>query len=356
MKEKLKDIIIDHTKKYPEMQISDLVKIVFQSEFGGGHMITDASDSLSRLYKEYEGLPGTVKKLPVSEDRIGNGLVRLHLQGIDSHVSLETVNRFFVNTAAEVNRDTECFEKKLDELRGLCTDGLLPFSAEALDTYLADYKRQGYPAVHHSAVYRKKYQPSYRVVSEDYIKYMPVFEMIDRQLRHSDKDTVIVAVDGRCGSGKSYLSRLLAGVYQCSVIHMDDFFLRPEQKTEERLLEVGGNIDYERFKEEVLVPLEKKREVFEYQRYDCALQRLTDCVKVSRRQLVVIEGSYSCHPYFRDSYNLKIFLELDAKTQEQRILERNGAYMLSRFVSEWIPKENTYFEKFNIKENCQLVL
>lgn len=39
MKEKFKDIIIEHTKKYPQMQISDLVKLVFQSEFGGGHMI-----------------------------------------------------------------------------------------------------------------------------------------------------------------------------------------------------------------------------------------------------------------------------------------------------------------------------
>ena len=74
MKEKFKDIIIEHTKKYPQMQISDLVKLVFQSEFGGGHMIANPSDSLSRLYKEYEGLPET--KLPVLYDKIGNGLDR----------------------------------------------------------------------------------------------------------------------------------------------------------------------------------------------------------------------------------------------------------------------------------------
>lgn len=356
MKEKLRDIIVEHTEKYPEMQISDLVKLVFQSEFGGGHMIADASDSLSRLYKEYEGLSGNEKRLPVSADKIGNGLVRLHLPGIDAHVSLETVNRFFVNTAAQVNRDTACFEKKLGELRELCAEGIAAFSVDELDAYIAQYKQQGYPAVHHSAVYKKKYRPAYRVVSEDYIKYMPVFEMIDRLLRHSDKETFVVAIDGRCGSGKSYLSRLLAGIYRCSVIHMDDFFLRPEQKTEERLLEVGGNIDYERFKEEVLEPLQKKREVFEYQRYDCALQRLMESVKICCRRLVVIEGSYSCHPYFRDSYDLKIFLELDSETQKQRILERNGAYMLSRFIGEWIPKENAYFEKFNVKENCRLVL
>lgn len=354
MKEKFKDIIIEHTKKYPQMQISDLVKLVFQSEFGGGHMIANPSDSLSRLYKEYEGLTET--KLPVLSDKIGNGLVRLHLPGIDAHISLETVNRFFVNTAAQVNRDTACFEEKLDKLRELCAKGEVPFSKEALDTYLDTYRQQGYPAVHHSAVYKKYYHPAYRVISEDYICYMPVFEMIDRKIRYSDKKTVIAAIDGRCGSGKSYLSRLLANVYQCSVIHMDDFFLRPEQKTEERLLEVGGNIDYERFKDEVLAPIAQAREVFEYQRYDCGQQRLTESVRVCSKQLIVVEGSYSCHPYFRDSYDLKIFLDLDAETQKERILERNGAYMLSRFIGEWIPKENAYFEKFDVKQNCQLVL
>ena len=39
MKENLRDIIIEYTKKYPAMEIGDMVKLVFQSEFGGGHMI-----------------------------------------------------------------------------------------------------------------------------------------------------------------------------------------------------------------------------------------------------------------------------------------------------------------------------
>ena len=355
MKENLRDIIIEHTKKYPAMEISDMVKLVFQSEFGGGHMILDSSDSLSKLYKEYEGLPHVGKKCPVCYDAIGNNLVRLHLAGIDEHVQLETVNRFFVNTASEVNSDVGCFEEKLEVLYELCKEGLVPFSEEELMTYLEVYKKQGYPAVHHSSVYRKQYHPAYRVVSKDYVKYMEVFEMIDKKLRYSDNG-IVVAIDGRCGSGKSYLSRLLAGVYKCSVIHMDDFFLRPEQKTEERLVEVGGNIDYERFSDEVLTPLMDKKQVFEYQRYDCGLRRLTESVKVYRKHLVIVEGSYSCHPYFRDKYDLTIFLDLDDAVQKERILERNGAYMLSRFVSEWIPKEDAYFEKFKVKENCRLVL
>ena len=37
----------------------------------------------------------------------------------------------------------------------------------------------------------------------------------------------LVAVDGRCGSGKSTLSELAARRLHCPLFHMDDFFLPP---------------------------------------------------------------------------------------------------------------------------------
>ncbi|MBQ8411006.1 MAG: hypothetical protein IJX15_04645 [Ruminiclostridium sp.] len=73
----------------------------------------------------------------------------------------------------------------------------------------------------------------------------------------SEKERVIVAIDGNCGSGKTTIARAVSEHFSCPVIRTDDFFLRPEQRTEERLSEVGGNIDYERFKEEVTASLEK---------------------------------------------------------------------------------------------------
>ena len=64
-----------------------------------------------------------------------------------------------------------------------------------------------------------------------------------------EKNFVIVAIDGKCTSGKTTLASQLAEIYDCNVFHMDDFFLRPEQRTPERFAEVGGNVDYERFHE-----------------------------------------------------------------------------------------------------------
>ena len=52
---------------------------------------------------------------------------------------------------------------------------------------------------------------------------------------------------------------------------MDHFFLRPEQRTPERLRTPGENVDHERFLEEVLCPLRAGR-VFWYRPFDCSVQ------------------------------------------------------------------------------------
>ena len=66
---------------------------------------------------------------------------------------------------------------------------------------------------------------------------------------------VLVAIDGRCAAGKTTLAASLQAQLGCNVFHMDDFFLRPEQRTPERLHQPGGNVDFERFLTEVLRPL-----------------------------------------------------------------------------------------------------
>ena len=156
------------------------------------------------------------------------------------------------------------------------------------------------------------------------------------------KDVVIVAIDGKCTSGKTTFASKLAEVYDCNVFHMDDFFLRPEQRTPERFAEVGGNVDYERFREEVLLPL-RSGMAFSYRPFDCSTFTLAAPVAVAPKRLNIIEGTYSHHPYFGDPYDLKILLTVDDETQRKRILER-PAFLHQRFFEEWIPLENRYFD------------
>ena len=59
------------------MKLTDAVKLLYQSEFGPGHMIPDESASLQRLYEEWENTSHSSSG-PFSE-AIGNGLVRIYL-------------------------------------------------------------------------------------------------------------------------------------------------------------------------------------------------------------------------------------------------------------------------------------
>ena len=52
----MKEILLAHLKQYPQMQLQDVVKLLYQSEFGGGHMITSPEKSLDRLKEEYKKL------------------------------------------------------------------------------------------------------------------------------------------------------------------------------------------------------------------------------------------------------------------------------------------------------------
>lgn len=173
------------------------------------------------------------------------------------------------------------------------------------------------------------------------------------KINEINSDRCIVAIDGRCASGKSTFAEKLGSVFDCSVIHMDDFFLQPFQRTEERLSEAGGNIDYERFADEVIKPI-KEGIAFSYCPFDCKLLSFKESVKVDLKRVIIIEGSYSCHPVFEDVYNLKIFLDVESGEQLKRIEKRNGKNQLSVFKNRWIPLEERYFDKFNIKEKCDM--
>lgn len=162
---------------------------------------------------------------------------------------------------------------------------------------------------------------------------------------------LLIAIDGRCGSGKTTLANYLQKQYNCNVIHMDEFFLRPEQNTKQRLAQPGGNVDYERFYEEVLLPL-KSNKSFYYRPYDCHSQTFLKSILIEPRPITIIEGSYSCHPTLQNQYDIKIFLSVSSDKQLQRIKKRNGEKALQSFIEKWIPLEELYFSTYNIKQNC----
>lgn len=169
----------------------------------------------------------------------------------------------------------------------------------------------------------------------------------------AQKQQVLIAIDGRCAAGKTTLALRLQGLWDCNVFHMDDFFLRPSQRTAQRLNEPGGNVDYERFLQEVLIPL-RTGQPFSFYPYDCKTQELKEPVAVrSHCPVSIIEGSYSCHPSLWKYYDLHIFLIVDPTEQLRRIDMRNRANA-KQFREQWIPLEENYFSTCQIEQQCEL--
>ncbi len=180
-------------------------------------------------------------------------------------------------------------------------------------------------------------------------------ELLERLEPLLQKGAVRLAIEGGSAAGKTTLAKELESIFDCTVFHMDDFFLRPAQRTPARLSEPGGNVDRERFLQEVLQPMAQGLTV-EYRRYDCATGSLLPPRTVHPRRLTVVEGAYSMHPELAGYYDLSVFLEIDPALQRERILKRNTPAQAERFFNEWIPLERRYFEATDASARCDLIL
>ncbi len=170
-----------------------------------------------------------------------------------------------------------------------------------------------------------------------------------------NKKLVLVGIDGPCASGKTTLAARLAEELGAQVIHTDDFFLPFEMKTPERLAQAGGNVHYERFREEVASGIATGKP-FEYGVYRCGEGRIAEKKTVIPEGIIIVEGSYSLHPLMGADYDLRVFVEAPFALRLERILERNGSEKLETFKEKWIPLENAYFDFYNVKENCDTVI
>ena len=188
------------------------------------------------------------------------------------------------------------------------------------------------------------------MTDQSYTRLLATLRQLPEAPRH------IIAIDGRCGSGKTTLAAHLQADLGCAVFHMDDFFPRPEQRTEERLSQPGENVDHERFLEEILLPLHRGLSPVIYRPYLCAQQCLGQPVTVTPTPLTVVEGPYSCHPALWPYYDLRVFLTVDPDEQSRRILRRSGPEKAAMFAQRWIPFEEMYFQRFEIQERCDFTI
>ncbi|MBE6641281.1 MAG: hypothetical protein E7619_06815 [Ruminococcaceae bacterium] len=354
------DVLCYHLNKYPLMTPQDCVKLLYQSEYGCGHFV-DAGMAHKRLLAELNSILNNdcenTEKRQLTQcelfENIGKGRARLQLACREITAdSVPLISRMFAASAIEdaAFKTEDRFTDGLNDILEAARKGLAAFSEKEARAYFAEYEKNGGGAVSHSNVYREAYHPAYRVMSPSAVRAYTLIKEIDARLKSGEN--LVVAIDGPAASGKSTVAKYLAGIFDCNIIHVDDFFLPFERKTPERLAEPGGNMDREKLS---LVLRDAVKGEFSYSPFDCSTGEDGEEKRFPEKQLIIVEGSYSMHPHLAEYYDITAFCRIDGEEQKKRIKKRNPD-LYDRFVNEWIPLENVYFERTDILKRADFII
>lgn len=166
---------------------------------------------------------------------------------------------------------------------------------------------------------------------------------------------LVLALDGRCGSGKTTLADGLARQFPASIVlHTDDFYLPPAQRVRGWEKTPCANMDLIRLRDEALRPAYEGQPVL-YRAYSCRAGAYQPVQELTVQPLVILEGSYSHHPLLAGYETLQVFVTCSREEQTRRLQAREGE-RYANFAARWIPLEEGYFAQYRIEETTDLAV
>ena len=155
---------------------------------------------------------------------------------------------------------------------------------------------------------------------------------------------VVVAIDGRSGTGKSTFAAGLARSLTASLIEGDDFYAGGtvlHDLSDEALAALC--IDW-RLQRRVLSTLKSGRQAhyhpFDWEAFDGSLA--AHAVTIAPSPILLLEGVYAGRPELRDLVDFSILLTLPESERVERVLKREGA--VSAWEEQWWRAESWYFK------------
>ena len=180
-------------------------------------------------------------------------------------------------------------------------------------------------------------------------------EIIAARLAEHPNKPLLLALDGRCGSGKTTLAAQLAERFPNSaVFHTDDFYLPPADRVDGWEHIPCANMDLARLSREVLAPA-RDGDAVSYRAYSCREGAYLPTKSIASKPLFLVEGSYSHHPLLAENYDLRVFVTCSKEEQARRLQAREGK-RYPNFVQRWIPLEEGYFAQYHIETHADLIL
>lgn len=197
-------------------------------------------------------------------------------------------------------------------------------------------------------IYCKQALEKLSLSSTQYIIKKEHYIYLDLIKKLLQKDSFVLAIDGKCASGKTTLASLLQDKFHASVIHMDDFYLPIDQRKQT----VAGHMDFSRLIDTVLKHIKNHQDIY-YQVFDCRTQSYRED-RLQYNKYYIIEGSYSLHPSLVEYYTDTVVLDVLDDIQQKRLFQRNPL-KYQDFIEHWIPLEQDYFKTYHIYERYPVI-
>jgi hypothetical protein len=163
-------ILAEQISRYPLLQLQDLYKLIHQGALGSEHAVEDEESARRWLREEVQNLQEGPQEPLIDPISPSGDIVRINLRPyLRSGKDLDSLLAAFIKTANEYRGSVEVLRRSWAYARRMASEGSLPFKIEEMDAFLVRMAKDGFPAVHHSAVYEEAYRPAYRVVAAIYI-------------------------------------------------------------------------------------------------------------------------------------------------------------------------------------------
>jgi len=164
---------------------------------------------------------------------------------------------------------------------------------------------------------------------------------------------VVVAIDGRSGSGKSTVAAAVAQAIGAVIVPCDDFFAASvssaewDRRTPEQ--RAADAIDWRRLKREAIEPLRTGRAARWYAfdslagSGDGTYPLQSTPTERAPKPYILLDGAYSARPELADVLDLSVLVEAAPSTREARLAAREAADFLRQWHARWDLAEEHYF-------------
>ena len=224
--QKTRQNLIAHYKKHPDLQVEDVFKYLFQSAFGCEHLVSNEEMALAYIKREYETVSRT--EVPQIEPLDGE-YSRVYLSCLNEGISPETLAKLFCLSAKKEENGSALLQEKIEVAKALVASGELPLDGDAFAQKLDEWRDLGYPALHHSEVFRNTYHPAYRVIANRYAEQLSLFAKTDKLVAKNATKMQKVIVIGCPGSGKTTFAQKLREQTNLPLFYLDAIWHKPDK-------------------------------------------------------------------------------------------------------------------------------